>query len=76
MLRPVAGRVLPPAGPPHPPPLSLLLRQGEDERSGLEERDVCGAGGAGVREVRHIPAGQTEGRGSQGSRDILHPSLH
>ena len=34
------------------------------------------AGGAGVREGRHLQAGQAEAGGGQGARHILCPSLH
>ena len=34
------------------------------------------AGGAGVREGGHLPAGEAEARRRQGARHLLHPALH
>ena len=37
---------------------------------------MCCAGGAGVREGRHLQAGQAEAGGGQGARHILCAALH
>ena len=36
----------------------------------------CVAGGAGVRESRHLPAGEAAGGGRQGPGPLLHHALH
>ena len=76
LLRSAAGRVVPAGGGAHTPALTLLLRQGEgrlQEKRGkiilFEQfyKIVCVyAGGAGVREGRHLQAGQAEDWGGQG----------